>query len=126
MINYKEIWERNSLNENFWVEVLCNKNIKELKFGEDGLVSLLLDHGEEIFINGCLFVKEKYSISEKGYLPEREREIETIFSMGNGYVGTRNSLEEPYPQSTPGSFLAGFYEKSIDDTCYDRFIWLVC
>ena len=60
-------------------------------------------------------VKEKFSISEKCYLPEREREIETIFSMGNGYVGTRNSLEEPYPQSTPGSFLAGFYEKSIDD-----------
>lgn len=69
MINYKEIWERNSLNENFWVEVLCNKNIKELKFGEDGLVSLLLDNGEEIFINGCLFVKEKYREMEQLSFP---------------------------------------------------------
>ena len=58
-------------------------------------------------------IKTYYSLSEKSYLPARERDLETIFSMGNGYVGTRNSLEELYPQSTPGTFLAGFYEKDI-------------
>ncbi|OGH99246.1 MAG: hypothetical protein A2039_04325 [Candidatus Melainabacteria bacterium GWA2_34_9] len=58
-------------------------------------------------------LKTYYSLSEKSYLPTRERDFETIFSMGNGYIGTRNSLEELYPQSTPGTFLAGFYEKDI-------------
>lgn len=61
------------------------------------------------------FIKTGFFLSEKTYLPAREREIETIFSMGNGYIGTRNSLEEFYPQSSPGTFLAGFYEKDIDE-----------
>jgi len=60
-------------------------------------------------------LKTKSSLTEKRYLFGKERDIETIFSIGNGYIGTRNSLEEFYPQSTPGSFLAGFYEKDIDN-----------
>ncbi|OGI03441.1 MAG: hypothetical protein A2104_03285 [Candidatus Melainabacteria bacterium GWF2_32_7] len=58
-------------------------------------------------------LKPYYSLSQKSYLPANERDIETLFSMGNGYIGTRNSLEEFYPYSTPGTFLAGFYEKDI-------------
>ena len=61
------------------------------------------------------FINTKEFTSGQSYLAGREREIETIFSMGNGYVGTRNSLEEFYPKSTPGSFIAGFYEKDIND-----------
>jgi len=60
-------------------------------------------------------LKSKYSLAEKRYLFSNERDIETIFSMGNGYIGTRNSLEEFYPQSAPGCFLAGFYEKDINN-----------
>ncbi len=52
---------------------------------------------------------------EKSFLREREREIETIFSLGNGYIGTRNSLEEGYRQSDPGSLLAGMYVQAPDD-----------
>ncbi len=52
---------------------------------------------------------------EKKILSLREREIETIFSFGNGYIGTRNSLEEYYPESDPGSFFAGIYTKGPDD-----------
>lgn len=71
-----------------------------------------------IFFNihlGIFPEKTRYSLFEKSYLPAKERDLETIFSMGNGYIGTRNSLEELYPQSTPGTFLAGFYEKDIDN-----------
>ncbi len=53
--------------------------------------------------------------AEKTILPVREREIETIFSMGNGYIGTRNSLEESYPESDPGSFIAGMYVQGPED-----------
>ncbi|HSA07171.1 MAG TPA: hypothetical protein P5556_08315 [Candidatus Gastranaerophilales bacterium] len=64
---------------------------------------------------------EHRPLAEKGVLPLREREIETIFSMGNGFIGTRNSLEEPYPESDPGSFIAGMYVQGP----YDDFNFLV-
>ncbi len=59
--------------------------------------------------------KEYRPLAEKTILPAREREIETIFSMGNGYIGTRNSLEESYPISDPGSFIAGMYVRGPED-----------
>ena len=49
-------------------------------------------------------------IIETGFNRTREREIETILSLGNGYIGTRNSLEEFYIFSNPGTFTAGVYE----------------
>jgi len=54
-------------------------------------------------------------LAEKGVLLLKEREIETIFSLGNGYIGTRNSLEEGYPESDPGSFIAGMYVQGAKD-----------
>ncbi len=57
--------------------------------------------------------KCQYALAEKKYLPINERSIETIYSMGNGYIGTRNSLEEFYPKSSPGTYLAGLYEKDL-------------
>ncbi|MDD3013765.1 MAG: glycosyl hydrolase family 65 protein [Candidatus Gastranaerophilales bacterium] len=53
-------------------------------------------------------------IIEDGFEPVREREVETLLSIGNGYVGTRNSLSEYYKLSTPATFVAGIYEKSSD------------
>ena len=54
-------------------------------------------------------------IMEDGFNPSREREIETIFSLGNGFIGTRNSLEEHHEISDVGTYIAGFYEKLPDD-----------
>jgi len=58
---------------------------------------------------------EYHPLAEKSIVPAREREIETVFAMGNGYIGTRNSLEESYPESDPGSFVAGMYVQGPDD-----------
>ncbi len=72
----------------------------------------------DIFFNislSRLSIKNKHAISEEKNISPGEREIETIFSFGNGYIGTRNSLEELYSQSSPGTFLAGFYEKDINE-----------
>ncbi len=60
-------------------------------------------------------IEEYRPLAERTILPAREREIETIFSMGNGYIGTRNSLEESYPESDPGSFIAGMYVQGPGD-----------
>lgn len=53
-------------------------------------------------------------IVEEGFNPAREREIETILSIGNGYMGTRNSLEEYYDISDPGTYVSGIYEKDFE------------
>src|SRR3989339_151771 len=51
-------------------------------------------------------------ILEEGVKPMQEREIESLFSFGNGYVGTRCSFVENYDFCDPATFVAGLYEKS--------------
>ncbi|OGI00401.1 MAG: hypothetical protein A2Y25_02300 [Candidatus Melainabacteria bacterium GWF2_37_15] len=52
---------------------------------------------------------------EKSFSHLREREIESILSLGNGYIGTRNSLEEFYPDCNPASFIGNMYVQGPDD-----------
>lgn len=40
----------------------------------------------------------------------REHEIESLFAVGNGYVGTRGSLAEGSPLSAPATFVAGVFQ----------------
>ncbi len=48
-----------------------------------------------------------------GFDPFREREVETWLTVANGESGTRGSLEEGSPASTPATFVAGVFG---DDT----------
>ena len=41
--------------------------------------------------------------------PDREREIESWLTVGNGRTGTRGSLEAPGPRSQPALYVAGIY-----------------
>lgn len=49
-----------------------------------------------------------------GFDPERERQREALFTLGNGYMGTRGAL--PHTQAGdlhyPGTYLAGVYNRS--------------
>ena len=49
---------------------------------------------------------------EEGFTLVREHEIESIFAVANGYIGTRASLEEGSRLSQPDTFAAGIY---VDD-----------
>ena len=49
----------------------------------------------------------------EGFDPFREREVETWLTVANGETGTRGSLEEGSPASTPATFVAGVFG---DDT----------
>lgn len=55
-----------------------------------------------------------YLIKE-GFIPEHEREIETLLAMCNGYLGTRDSLGEVTKFSDPGTYIAGLYENISGD-----------
>ncbi len=49
-------------------------------------------------------------IVEEGFIPTREHEIESIFAIGNGHLGSRGSLAEGGPMSAPATFVAGIFD----------------
>ena len=54
--------------------------------------------------------KEEWKITENEFHPEHNKITESIFSLGNGYMGHRGMFEEKYTGETmQGSYLAGIY-----------------
>jgi trehalose/maltose hydrolase-like predicted phosphorylase len=51
-----------------------------------------------------------WSLVEDGFVVEREHEIESLFAIGNGFVGSRASLAEGSPLSAPATFVAGVFD----------------
>ncbi len=49
-------------------------------------------------------------IVEDGFVPTREHEIESIFAVSNGHLGSRASLAEGGPMSAPATFVAGLFD----------------
>lgn len=57
-----------------------------------------------------LYKDDEWQIIEEDFHPERNRESESIFSLGNGYMGQRANFEERYSGDTfRGSYIAGVY-----------------
>lgn len=53
---------------------------------------------------------EKWKITEESFNPELNRASESIFSIGNGYMGQRANFEEKYSgDMLRGSYIAGIY-----------------
>ncbi len=46
----------------------------------------------------------------------REHELESLFAIGNGYVGSRGSLAEGNPLSAPATFVAGVFDTGPEFT----------
>jgi len=60
-------------------------------------------------MNNC-YKKDEWLIIEEGFHPELNRESESIFSIGNGYMGQRANFEEHYSgDSLTGSYVAGVF-----------------
>jgi maltose phosphorylase len=56
------------------------------------------------------YKEDEWKIIEEGFHPEMNRESESIFSIGNGYMGQRANFEEQYSGDTlQGSYVAGVY-----------------
>lgn len=57
-----------------------------------------------------LYSKNEWLVIEEGFHPGRNRESESIFSIGNGYMGQRANFEEHYSGDTlRGSYIAGIF-----------------
>src|SRR5674476_972827 len=56
------------------------------------------------------YKNDVWKIIEEGFHPDMNRESESIFSLGNGYMGQRANFEEQYSgDSMQGSYVAGVY-----------------
>jgi len=49
---------------------------------------------------------------EGRFVPGREHEVESIFALGNGHVGSRGSVAEGTPLSAPATYVAGVFHGS--------------
>ena len=57
-----------------------------------------------------LYPADEWRIVEARYSDEFVGHTETVFSLGNGFVGVRGSFEEGRPALVPGTFVNGFHE----------------
>lgn len=56
---------------------------------------------------------DDWLIYENGFNPSKLNIYETIFTLGNGYMGSRGILEEVPYDSMPGTYIAGVQDKSL-------------
>src|SRR4029453_1268880 len=52
----------------------------------------------------------RWLVVEDGFAPARVNAYETIFTIGNGYLGTRGSLEEGHEGALAGTYLRGVFD----------------
>ncbi len=52
-----------------------------------------------------------WNIDEKTFDPKKLHSHETVYTIGNGYFGTRGTFEEDYPRANPGTLLWGVFDK---------------
>ncbi len=57
-----------------------------------------------------LFPPDEWRLIEARYSDEFAGRTETVFSLGNGFVGIRGSFEEGRPALSPGTFINGLHE----------------
>lgn len=50
------------------------------------------------------------NVIERGFDPQQLHHQETVFNLSNGYLGTRGTFEEGYPQDSPGTMIHGVYD----------------
>ncbi len=61
-----------------------------------------------------------WRIEQEGFDPARERGVESIFTLGNGYLGVRGALEAALPSSQGDLFVAGVYDRKQEALPYSE------
>ncbi|OCQ92639.1 beta-phosphoglucomutase [Nostoc sp. MBR 210] len=56
------------------------------------------------------FIYTDWTLTETQFDPDQLHSRETIFTIGNGYLGTRGSFEREYPGALPATFIHGVYD----------------
>jgi kojibiose phosphorylase len=56
------------------------------------------------------FIYTDWNLSETQFDPAQLHHKETVFTIGNGYLGTRGSFEEGYPRALSATLIHGVYD----------------
>src|SRR5688500_18022099 len=51
-----------------------------------------------------------WEITERNFQPDSQNHYETLFTVGNGYLGTRGALEEGFEGDLPSTLVHGIYD----------------
>jgi beta-phosphoglucomutase family hydrolase len=65
-----------------------------------------------------------WRIELEGFDPAREHAVESIFTVGNGYLGVRGTLDSPLPGSQGDLFIAGVYDRKQPGRPYSELEFL--
>ncbi len=65
-------------------------------------MALVYDYGKE--------EKTNWIVAEQSYDPAYSGKIESLFALGNGYMGVRAATEERYAHEIRGSYVAGVFD----------------
>jgi alpha,alpha-trehalose phosphorylase len=57
-----------------------------------------------------IYPPDEWNLIEKRFMPDLLEQDETMFALGNGYLGMRGCFEEGGPIGENGTFINGFYE----------------
>ncbi|AZR74457.1 trehalase [Anoxybacter fermentans] len=66
-------------------------------------MAIKYNHGKDEYHN--------WLVTETNFDPEYLRKIETIFTLGNGYMGVRAATEEHYIGESRGCYIAGLFDE---------------
>lgn len=67
-------------------------------------------HHERVKPPHHIYPPDEWNLIEKKFYPPSLEMTETIFAVGNGYLGMRGCVEEGVPTVQNGTFINGFYE----------------
>ncbi|OGB26909.1 MAG: hypothetical protein A3I66_20945 [Burkholderiales bacterium RIFCSPLOWO2_02_FULL_57_36] len=65
-----------------------------------------------------------WRIEQEGFDRTRERQMESLFTVGNGYLGVRGALDSPVHGSQCDLFIAGVYDRKRADFPYSEIEFL--
>lgn len=68
--------------------------------------------------------REAWCVEQEGFDPAREHEMESIFTVGNGYLGVRGTFDTPLPGSRADLFVAGIYDRKQSSLPYSELEFL--
>ncbi|WP_246860765.1 beta-phosphoglucomutase family hydrolase [Noviherbaspirillum sp. UKPF54] len=94
--------------------------------GAHVVVQDLAELGVEELDAAFLARREQISwrIEQEGFDRARERQMESIFAVGNGYLGVRGALDCPLHDSQGDMFIAGVYDSKRADLPYSEIEFL--
>lgn len=65
-----------------------------------------------------------WRIEQEGFDPARGHQMESLFAVGNGYLGVRGALDTPPPGSQCDLFIAGIYDRKHAELSYSEIEFL--